>query len=157
MMQHHQLPNNLYKKLVAVSNEVKHALTKQGLAIPTENLDGSITIGYNTISKRSGFFVILDYSGDVLIDKINLPHTAILLANELALGKFLDSTLLQLDRKYGYFAFEESLHTHLAERLQISDPDRSDVMSAKSRVELQKKEYYKRQIMNRYEKLRRLV
>lgn len=157
MMQHHQLPNSLYKKLVAVSNEVKHALTRRGLAIPVENLDGSITIGYNTILKRESFFVIVDYSGDIVVDKINLPHTAILIANELALGKFLDSNLLQLDRKYGYFSFEENLHIQMAKKIVIKDPDRSDVMAAKSRVESQKKDYYKQQIMNRYEKLRRLV
>lgn len=157
MMQHRQIPNNLYKKLVAVSNEVKHALIKQGIAIPIENQDGSIKIGYNTISRNDTFYVILDYSGSVLIDKINLPHTAILLANDLALGKLLDSHLLQIDQKYGYFAFEEKLHTHLAERIKLKDPDRADVMIAKSRVESQKKDYYKRHIVNRYEKLRRFA
>lgn len=157
MMQHRHLPDNLYKKLVTVSNEVKRSLTKQGIAIPIENLDGSITIGYNTISKNTDFFTILDYSGDTLVDKINLPHTAILLANGLALGKLLDSNLLQLDRKYGYFLFEEMLHKHLAKKVQSTDPDKADVMFAKGRVESQKKMYYKNQIMNRYEKLRRLV
>lgn len=151
------VPNSLYKKLVNLSNDVKQALIQRGLAVPVENLDGSITIGYNTIVKRKDFLVILDFSGEVLIDKINLPQTAILLANDLALGKSINSQLLQIDRKYGYAAFEEALHIHLAERITSKDPDQADIMIAKSRIDLQQKIYYKKQIMDRYEKLRRIA
>jgi hypothetical protein len=148
-----QIPENLYKQLVTVSKHVKNDLKRHGIAVPVENPDGTISLGTNRVLKKDNFYAIMDYSGEVIIDKINLPQTAILLANSLALGRFIDPTLLASDRKYGYSAFEEQLHSVLAERLSKTDPDRADVMIAKSRSEKYKKEHQKRYIMKRFEKL----
>jgi hypothetical protein len=39
-----------------------------------------------------------------------------MLANRLALGRYLDDELLDADRRYGHALFEEELHLTLAER-----------------------------------------
>ena len=60
---------------------------------PVKNNDGSINIGRYTIVKDlSGFFDILDYSGDIVVDKINLAQTAIVLANKLTIKVKTKST-----------------------------------------------------------------
>ena len=59
---------------------------------------------------KTGFYSILNYCNDVVVDYINLPQSAALLANRLALGKYMDDNILIADRSYGHALFEEELH-----------------------------------------------
>lgn len=147
----------LYKKLKQVSLEVKEKLKKKGIAIPTKNEDGSISVGYYHIIKSQDYYQILDYSKTVVIDRINLPQTAIILANNLAIGKYLDHNILSKDRNYGYSFFEEQLYSKIAKRNLKSNIDRADLAFTKSSIHKSKKERYKSDIMKTFEKLKRFV
>jgi hypothetical protein len=148
------LNSDVYKKLQIVSDQVKKELQQKGVAIPLRNNDGSITLGNYTIAKRNGFYAILDYSKEVVVDQINLPQTAAILANNLALGKWIDEKILRFDRHYGYAEFEETLHTRMAEKNLKKNVDRADMLFTKSKIKHAKKEDFKREIFKSFEKLR---
>lgn len=152
-----QIPEKVYYKLEVVAKAVSQNLQRKGVAIPVKNDNGSVTLGNYTIVKRDNFYVIIDYSGEVVVDKINLPQSAAILANGLALGKFIDPEILSQDRMYGYAEFEEVLHKQMAERCLSKDLNRADVMFTKSNINRAQKEHYRTTIMARFEKLRRFA
>jgi hypothetical protein len=150
------LPNNLYRKIQQLSFEVKEELRKKGVVAPMKNDDGSIGIGSFKIVKTGDGYSILNSRDEIVEDNINLPQTAVLLANDLALGRFRDNTVINNDRKYGYALFEEQLHTRSKTR-KNSTITYFDVSLAKASEARSKKEFYKRDLLNKYEKLMRLV
>lgn len=147
----------IYQKLQELTQQVKTRLEKKGIAIPFKNSDGSIKLGHCTIVKNQGFYSIFDNLGYVVVEKINLPHTAILLANNYALGKFLDKGLLALDREYGYADFEEKLDLNLARKISKTNPDRADTLLIKSKIKKNKKDEAKRLVLKSFEKLYKSV
>jgi hypothetical protein len=109
------------------------------------------------IKEKSGFYSIKDYSNETVIEKINLPQTAAILANGLALGKWLDNEIVSIDRHYGYSLFQETLTKQGAQKsLLRKDVDRADLLFTKSSIARTKKLIARQQIYDRFEKLRRL-
>lgn len=152
-----QISKDVFKKIYHLSQDVKNSLESKGIAIPVENEDGSITFGTYKVKKDlDGFYNIYDYANFPVVEKINLPQTAILLANGLALGKFLDQTIILLDRQYGYALFEESLYKKIrtAKKINIH---KLDVCIAKDSVLKRKKDGYRKEIVSRFEKLRQNI
>ena len=146
----------VYKQLEKIAHGIKKDLRRKGVAIPVENKDGSISMDSYTIAKTpTGFYKILSKTGGIVVDCINLPQTAVLLANGLALGRWMDDELLKQDRQYGYHLFEEQQAKNIINR--HSDWDRVDVMYTKIDVARHKKACAKRSIMNSFEKLRKTV
>jgi hypothetical protein len=148
------LSDSVYRKLQVVTDQVKQQLQRKGVAIPVKNDDGSIALGHYTIVKQDNFYAILDFSNEVIVDKINLPQSAAIIANGLALGKFVDTDTLNLDRQYGFCEFEELLYSKLAEKNLDKNIDRADMMYTKKNINRDKKIKFKRSIMKRFEKLR---
>lgn len=148
-------PNDLYSKIEELSKNSKEKLLQQGVIIPVKNNDGTISVGHYYIKrKKDGFYCILDFEKDPIIDNINLPQTAAVLANRLALGKFVNDDLLEADKKYGYALFDEELHNKLIEKNLVSKSlDRMDIMTVKSRISKQKKEEYLKTVMRSFNKL----
>lgn len=146
-----EIPNHLYEKIVSLSKEVKDSFRKRGIVIPVKNEDDSISLGsYTVVKDNQGFYKIYDYRKEVVVERINLPQTAIMLANGLALGKFLDNKLLSKDQKYGYALFEETLHKNKTKK-------NVDLHLAKLSSARAKREYYQHDINISFEKLRKLV
>lgn len=143
----------VYNRLQRVTDEVRQKLARKGIAIPTKNQNGSITLGNYTICKQNGFYSILDYANITVVDRINLPQTAIILANNLALGKFLDHRILNIDRRYGYAEFEEQLSLKLAAK----NKSNTDLRMIKGQEKRIIKETLKREIVKSFEKLSRFV
>jgi hypothetical protein len=151
-------PELLYTKIQKLSTEVKKEFRKKGVVLPRQHNNGSVSIGrYQIIKHESTFYSISDSSGEIVIDKINLPQTAALLANGLELGHWIDNNLLQKDRTYGYALFEETLYRQHADNNMNKDIDRALVMLTKSQLNRTKKESCKRDILQSFEKLRKLV
>lgn len=152
-----QTPNDIYKKVKQLSIDVNEQLRRQGIVVPKKTPDGSIRVGYYTIKKyNTGFYSILNYRDDIVVELINLPQTAAILANRLALGKYLDDELLEADRKYGHALFEEELHLILAERnVKSNNLDRADVMFTKFNIARYRKEQHRKVIVNGFDKLMR--
>jgi hypothetical protein len=150
-------PNDLYSKIEQLSKNSKAKLLDQGVVIPIKNKDGTISVGNYTIKrKKNGFYCILDFEKDVLIDNINLPQSAAVLANRLALGKFDNDDLIDTDVKYGYALFDEELHSKIAEKsIDLKLFDKADIMSMKSKISKQRKEEHLKTVMRSFNKLLR--
>ena len=152
-----QTPDDIYKKVKQLGLDVKEKLKRQGIIIPTKTPDGSIRVGHYIIKRnKTGFYSILNYRNEAVVDLINLPQTAAILANRLALGKYIDDELLDADRRYGHALFEEELHLTLAERnLKSNNVDRADVMFTKFNIAKHRKNQYRKTIFNGFDKLMR--
>ncbi len=152
------LTNDVYKKIVKLTDEVKEELRGKGIVVPFKNDDGTISVGTYKIEKQNdGFYVVLDRKNEVVIDKINLPQTAIILANNLALGRFRDNQIINADRHYGYALFEETLHQRAVAKSAKKPLEYFDVMHTKALIAKAKKERYKADVVKSFEKLIRLV
>lgn len=148
----------LYRKIDRVTSEVREDFRRRGLIIPVENKDGSITLNNFTITRQcTGFYAILNRNGEVVVEQINLPQTAALLANGLALGRFLDKELLNKDRNYGYALFDETLHERAVQRSSKKPLDYFDLRLSKCMIARAKKEHYKNDIVNSFGKLQKLI
>ena len=149
-----KIPNDLYKKIVQVSTQVKMELRRKGIVVPVENRDGSVTVGsYLIVKDAEGFYSILDRDNDIVVDQINLPQTAVVLANNLALGRFKDLKLIDADKNYGYAAFDELLHMRAVEKSSKRSLEYFDVMLTKGMLARAKKESYRSDIVRSFEKL----
>jgi hypothetical protein len=148
-----QIDHTLYNKLEKISNNVENRLKQRGIAVPVRQDNGSIQVGRYTIEKFDGFYQILDDKRNIIVSQINLPQTAAVLANDLALNRFLDNIILQFDRSYGYADFEEKLNKKLAYRSIKKNLEKAEMLFTKSAVKKSKKDHYKRQITTHFEKL----
>jgi hypothetical protein len=149
--------DDVYQQVKDLAEKVKTKLQKQGIAIPSKAEDGNIILGNYKIKKsKTGFYSILNYCNDVVVDFINLPQSAALLANKLALGKYIDDEILNADRNYGHALFEEELHKMLAEKnIKSKNIDRAEIMFTKYNIAKYKREQHKKTIVNDFEKLLR--
>jgi hypothetical protein len=150
--------NQVFKQVAKLATQVKQDLRKKGLVVPRDNGNGTITVDRFTIVKEDcGSYTIRDSRNDIIVEQINLAQTAVLLANGLALGRWLDLDLVKQDKAYGYGLFEETLTKRHAETsLKTKDVDRATLMYTKASIARQKKVSAKTVIMNSFEKLRRL-
>jgi hypothetical protein len=149
--------DEIYLKIQQISTDVKEKLKRQGIVVPVKKRDGSIQIGSYSIRKDgNGFYSIVDFRNEVIINRINLPQTAAIQANRLALGKYIDDDIMQADTKYGHAHFDEELHTHLAERsLSKKDLDKAEMMYTKSTIARHKKNQQMFEVKKSFEKLMR--
>lgn len=147
--------DELYYKIQQLNQDTKKNLLRHGVVVPMQKNDGSIKIGNYLIKKvTQSFYSIYDTKNRSILEGINLPQTAILIANKLALGKWIDTDLLQLDKKYGYAAFDELAHKRASVlNFKQKNYDKSDIMQVKSISAQRKKEYYKKTIALNYQKL----
>lgn len=150
------LSNNIYNKIKELDASIKAKLKQKGIVVPIRNDDGSINVGFYKIIKRDGFYLIMDYSDEPVIKNINLPQSAALLANKLALGKHVDTTILNADQRYGHALFEETLQQHLAiKSVSKNKLDNADLMYTKAKISRLKKEHYRNEITRGFENLMR--
>jgi len=149
--------NDLYQEIIQLSVRTKEKFRSRGIVLPVKNLDGSISIGDYRLEKDSNnFYCIKDKHGNLIIDQINLPQTAAVIANDLALGKNLNQYLIEKDRSYGYAQFEEDLHKR-AVFSGKKDSDYIDIKLSKFMLSQVKKELCKQDIIKSFEKLRNLA
>jgi hypothetical protein len=152
------ITEDLYKKITRISDQVRNELRLKGFVVPVEHRDGSISVGRYTIKKTSdNFYSIMDYKNEIVVSKINLPQTAAIVANGLALGKFLDKDIIQEDRYYGYALFEEELHTRTLQKGNKISLDKYGVSLSKYTRFKTKKELHRREIIKSFEKLRKIA
>lgn len=144
------IPDNLYKKIVEVSNEVKEKLRRKGVVIPTTNDDGSITVGHVRIVKQDTLgYVIMDKDGAIIVSRINLPQTAVLLANSIAITRNYNKDIFLKDQLYGSALFEENL-TKRALAKKNKNIDHWDLMTTKNNIARAKKNFYKNEIQQTF-------
>ena len=122
----------LYNKIQKLSEDVRLDLERKGVVVPVKNKDGTISVGYYKIVKNDNGYSILNHAGLPEVDGINLPQTAVLIANSLALGKYRDNKLIDFDRRYGYALFDEELHTRAVAQSKKKSLEHYDLMTTKA-------------------------
>jgi hypothetical protein len=149
------LPKDIYLQIEKLSKDVKAQLLRQGIVVPIKSNDGTIKVGHYAIKrKKDGFYCIVDFEKEIIIDRINLPQAAAVLANHLALGRWIDTGMQAADMKYGHALFDEQLHTNLAEKsIKFNLIDRADVMFTKSAIAKYNKEKYRKIVIQGFDKL----
>jgi hypothetical protein len=148
------IPEELYNKIKKLSDQVRNELKTKGLVVPIQNDDGTTTIGKYTILKEfDGCYSILDNWDDTVVTGINLPQTAIIIANRLALNHYRDDKLIEIDRQYGYANFEEALY----KRGMQKNSDKFDIYLSKYNQANNKKKSNKTYIVHSFQKLIKLV
>lgn len=143
------ISKEIWDKIYSLSLNIKSNLKNKGFIVPIQNDDGTIKIGYYIIKKENNFYSVYDTSNYLIVDKLNLPQSAILIANGLALGKFLDKLILDLDKNYGYALFEEQLKY----KSKIKNYETYEIRHMKSEIARLKKQRCLNKINNQFNKL----
>jgi hypothetical protein len=149
--------DQLYSKVKEIAQGVTSDLKIKGLVVPTRLPSGAIKFGGYSIIKKNGLYSITTNSDIKIIERINLPQTAILVANSLALGKWIDDKLINTDQQYGFCSFEEDQYKHISETAaKQKDWDKFDILAVKQSRAHIKAENAKKSIVISFEKLRRI-
>ena len=149
---------NLFDKFQKLARHVKQDFAKKGLVIPARLKDGSIQVGPYIIVKKDNAYYINNKHNEPVVGPVNLAQTAVVVANDLALGRWPDITIMNNDKWYGYKAFEEQVANNIAEQARKKkDIDRADFSLYEASVALAQKLNYKKSIDARFNKLCKLT
>ena len=147
----------LYQKIQELAKKVKNDFRRKGLIIPTRNNKYSIRIGNYLIKRKENeFYAVVSVDGEVMADQLNLPQTAALIANQLALKQQFDKGLVEVDREYGYACFEHQLYNRDKERM-LMDPNYVSVKAYEYEDSEQKAATLKSYIIYQFEKLNKIA
>jgi len=153
-----QTEKHLFEKFEKLAHAVKQEFKSKGMIIPSRRRDGVIQIGEYFISKKDPFYFIKNTRGIIVAGPLNLAQTAIIVANDLALGRWADTKLMDTDRWYGFKAFEEQVAQARADKAyKDKDADRGDLSLSKAVTAGERKVFYKKSIDSRFDKLYKLT
>ena len=148
----------LYKKFTKVTAEVREDFRRRGFIIPVSNTDSSISIGpYRIVKDKNDLYNIVDSRNRIEVAGINLAQTAIIMANDLALCKFLDRDIIKRDQEYGYALFKEQIYKRALQRSKNHPIERFELLLFKSTSNREKKERCRRDIERSFEKLTKIL
>lgn len=117
-----QTHDQLFTKVEKIARAVKQEFRDKGVIVPRKDKDGSVVFDHFRIKKlKTGFYAVLNSSNTVIVNMINLPQTAALIANGLALGRFLDKDIITLDKNYGYKEFDYEMFKAAAAKAKDLD------------------------------------
>ena len=157
----HKMPtteNQLFEKFKKLANAVRQDFKRKGVVPPSQKKDGSIQIGTYNIKKQNSVYYIKDRNDNIVVGPLNLAQTAVLVANDLALGRWPDHKLIDSDRWYGYKVFAEESALHIASSARKKqDVDRADFNLYKASIAASEKLTYKKTIDSRFNKLCKLT
>lgn len=149
---------HLFEKFTKLANAVRQDFKQKGIVLPSQQRDGSIQIGTYNIKKADSAYYIRDKNNHTVVGPLNLAQTAVVIANDMALGRWPDQTLINTDRWYGYKAFAEQAALHIAESAgKKQDADRADFNLYKASIAAEQKLTYKKTIDSRFNKLCKLT
>lgn len=146
----------LFTKVETLAHVVISELKQKGYIVPTKVGKNIVSFdGYIVGKDTDGFYFIKNARTFTDIQRINLPQTAAVVANNLALGRVLTEKLIEADRMYGYKLFDQEIYKRCMKR---SKGDVDKYCFYETRLEDAKKmaEQHKRDIVNSFEKLRSL-
>jgi len=149
---------NLFEQFQKLAKSVKQDFAKKGIAVPARRKDGSIQVGQFVIVKEHNAYYIKNSNNSVIEGPLNLAQTAVVIANDLALGRWPDTGLIRNDQWYGYKAFEEQVANNIADLAsKKKDADRADFSRYEAGIALSQKLQYKKSIDARFNKLCKLT
>lgn len=145
----------IYNNLCDLVYDVKQKLKLKGFVIPIKKSETEIVLGeYKIIKNKDNLYDVIDKFNNTKIENINLPQTAILVANTLALGKSVNIDLLTMDREYGYNLFEDHYYKQIKENtIKQRDWDRAEILETKRLEARSKATNAKKSVLRQYSKL----
>lgn len=109
------MKNNVYNRIVNLTQKVCEDFKKRGIAIPIRDKKGNIKVGkYLIVRNSEGQYKIVNDRFEILYNNINLPQTAILVANSLATNQNVNKEVLRQDLVYGTKMFDDINYTRLS-------------------------------------------
>ena len=149
-----KVQKNLVDKVQVLADNVKRDLRKKGVIVPVKHKDGSISFDeYTMIKKQDGYYILK--GNTEVAGPINLPQTAIVIANGLALGRSVDYKLLDHDKWYGYKSFDEEVFTRSANNsIKTKNYDKADWCFTRAGIAKQQKEAHKSDILSHFNRIK---
>ncbi len=151
-----KIPSNVYNQFQLVAKQVLTDLKRKGYVVPVPGPNGSLKFEKFTVIKNSNGLYTVSGKGITYFEDINLPQTAAIVANNLALGKILDNSIVKLDRDYGYRLFEEELYQKAVNRPK-NTLDQFIMYDTRKKIARAKKQAIKDSIMLSFKKLTNIV
>lgn len=150
--------NQIYNNLCDLVFNVKEKLKSKGFVVPVKKSNDEIIIGdFRIIKNKEKLYNVVDKFNNVKVENINLPQTAILVANTLALGRSINTTLLTIDREYGYNLFEDHYYKQIKENMiKQKDWDRAEILETKRLEASVKANSAKKTVLRHYSKLEQI-
>ena len=146
----------LFNKVERVAKTVLDSLKKKGYVVPSSMSNNRVNFdGYIVGRDREGYYYISNPDRDLLIDKINLPQTAAVIANNLALGRSNIENLLDQDKYFGFRDFDTLIFKRAMDRNK-RDVDQYAYWQTRYNTARQQAKSHKITIVNSFEKLRSL-
>jgi len=149
-----KVQKDLVERVNTIAEHVKDDLRKKGVIVPVKQKDGSVHFDdYIMVKESDGYHI---YKKKLHIaGPINLPQTAIVIANGLALGRLVDDKLIEQDRWYGFKLFDEEVYTKSANNsLKSKNYDKADFCFTRASIAKQQKETHKRDIMSHFNRIK---
>jgi len=151
-----ELDPALFNKVERVAKTVIDSLKKKGYVVPSSMSNNRVNFdGYIVGRDREGYYYISNSNRDMLIDKINLPQTAAVVANNLALGRNNIENLLDQDKYFGFRDFDTLIFKRAMDRNK-QDIDQYAYWQTRYNTARQQAKSHKIAIVNSFEKLRSL-
>lgn len=150
-----QITDRVFWKIRELSKKIKIEFLKKGFVIPAKTNEGDIRIGHYVISKQpNDFYSVKGIDGETLVENLNLPQSAVIIANTLALKNYVDKNIVEKDREYGYAFFEHQQYTRAADKAKL-DPYYDDIRLYKFEGSGERADDCKKEILYYFEKLRK--
>lgn len=147
-----KIPANVFNKFELLARSVITDLKNKGYVVPVKQSDGSIRFEKFVVRKNKNGFYSVHGRQIVYADNINLPQTAAIVANDLALGRILDDKIIRLDRDYGYRLFDEEVFSNAAKRKK-NTLDQEIFYQTRSKIARAQKDEIKGRILQTFKKL----
>ena len=150
------LDPSLFIKVEKIAKTVIDSLKKKGYVVPSSLPNNRVNFdGYIVGRDQEGFYYISNPRKDILIDKINLPQTAAVVANNLALGKSAVDSLLVQDKYFGYKDFDQAIFKRAMNRSK-QNIDQFTYWQTRHNDAKHQAKSHRSAIVNSFEKLRSL-
>lgn len=148
------MSDRLYDQLLEVTEKAKEYFRSNGFVIPTQEDNDRVRIGRYTIERSEEGFAIFDQDRNLAHDVVNLPETAILVANAMALGKPPNHNVMLYDQRYGFSHFDLINSQRLA-RSRAAQHDEIGLHSCevKQQIALEKMHANRKLVTEYFEKL----
>jgi hypothetical protein len=147
-----KIPDNVYTEFESIAKRVIGNLKNRGHIVPSQQSDGSIKFEKFTVFRNKDGLYSVTGTSIVYQETLNLPQSAALIANDLALGKIQDTKIIELDRDYGFKLFEEQLYQQASKRKK-NTLDQVIFYETRSQQARAQKDALKNRILKSFKKL----
>jgi hypothetical protein len=146
--------NDVFLKFETVAKTVIDDLRSRGFIVPIEQDNGSLKFDNILVEKSPDNTYRVRHADNnfFYVENLNLPQTAVLIANDIALGKIIDNKLVDMDAEYGYKLFDQEVYLSAAKRKK-NTLDQEIFYQTRLEISKVKKQEIKSRILRAFKKL----